>query len=447
MSKAAPSTEHTEESEEDDTEYDSLYNEYLKRSNKRKGVNHNSGNEPIENNEIVRTNDFAVAAVGIAALQMKKENDRATKIEHIADVTTQIATQAKNLLPVALGIAAGAGLAVGGAAVAATGIGLPIVIAAAIAVATIMRAHKQNIQLQILLNKQFHQLLFIIKNFTLVQQTLSLLEIDVPFTNEMGVATFKQIHVTLGEAFQDAVTQYMAVVQSQVPVVPPDPKGRSFMARAGNYLVGIPMKIQRFFSGGAVIQKLNELFPAIERFYLLEMARFTTLMFFNLDNFTKIVGRIKATTIYGKFAEAQLMVPVPPCPAKEGDEDDASCVLAPAVLEQQLREALQSIQAIVTPDEFKKGIDIETLYKGKLNTIVSDEAKELAAETKKTSIKDTLQAAINIGTSVYQKEESLRSSVASTEATFIKSAGGKRTRRRLKGRQGRHRRTMNRRKW
>jgi len=375
-------------------------------------------------------NQYAAAAVGVAALQIKKETDRATKIEHIADVTSQLATQAKNLLPTALGIATGVGVAVGGAAVVATGIGLPIVIAAAIAVATIMRAYKQNLQLQTLLNKQFYQLLFIIKNFALVQQTLSLLEVDVPVTEETGTR-FVKIHVTLSEAFQDAVSQYMAVVQSQVPVVPPDPKGRSLFARAGNYLAGIPLKIQRFFSGGVVIQKLNELFPPIERMYLLEMARFTTLTFYNLDNFNAIAGKIKTTSVYGTFAKAQQLVPVPLCPSPVDAKEDAECVLPPDELDRQLREALHSIQAIVTPEEFAKASEIEQLYKSKLRNIVSKEAAELASETHQTSYKDALQAAIGLGSKVYEKQEALKDSIAST-TEMVQGATKRRTRRQRK---------------
>jgi len=341
----------------------------------------------------------------------------AAKVEQIANVTYKIAEFGRANLPQAIHIAAGIGVTVAGSVAIGTGIGLPIAIAAAIAVATIMRAYQQNIELQILLNKHFQQLSFIIKNFALIQQTLALLKIDVPRKIGSKVQGFDQIHIKLSEAFQGAVLQYMLVVQSQVPVKT-DTTSMSLIGKTISKIRQYSRKIKHFFSGEAVIRQLNELFPSIERFYFLEIARFTSLVFFNLNNFNNIVSKIKITTIYKQFAEAQLMIPVPPC-NETVDKKDV-CILPANELNKLLEKDLFSLKAIVSPEEFEVAKSLESNYRTNIQNIITE--NDIITKEKRDSIdvvdtvKEVLSKTVTFGIAAHDQYAKVKGDVAAAAA-------------------------------
>ncbi len=311
--------------------------------------------------EAAKEDTISVVA-GIEAVNIKKELIRGKRAEAAINLFTTIAQKAQQALPKILTV-----LSVAGAgATAATGIGLPVAIAAAVTVAAVMRAINQRMQIRVTLNDHFQRLLYIIKNFAVIQQTLSLLKIDYPVYDNNGVVIdsttgrpeMKFTYVKLSDAFQEAIVEYSKLVEAQGST--PQIEGGKIkrMFRKARTEIG------KLVSASRVLERLNELFAEIERQYFLEVAKFTTLMFYNEENFKQIKGIIKQSKSYMKLATADLSYKPPNCKTelKPGEEeDDEVCVLPPEALQIELKKDLEMLYSIVTPDDLEKSKDVMAL--------------------------------------------------------------------------------------
>jgi len=295
--------------------------------------------------------------VGIQSVQIKRELEKGEKIQTAIEVVADIADAAQALLP---DILKAAGI-IGGVAASATGIGLPIVIGVAMTVAAVMRAVNQSIQIRATLNDHFNKLLFIIKNFAVIQQTLEFLEIDVPRIEGRSVTYLKR-HITLSDAFQEALVEYNILVESQRG---PDVLGKS---RLGRIFKKTKHKLSKLITAGRVLDRINALFLEVERLYYHEVAKFTTLMFFNLENFNKIKEIVKSGKRYEKLASFDYSIldkagsKRATCDRKikeKGEEiDEEICVLTPEELAIELKQDLEMLYSIVKREDVEKAEDV-----------------------------------------------------------------------------------------
>ncbi len=299
---------------------------------------------------------------GIEAINIKKELIRGRRAEAAINFFTTVAQKSQQALPKILTV-----LAVSGAgATAATGIGLPVAIAAAVTVAAVMRAVNQKMQIRVTLNDHFQRLLYIIKNFAVIQQTLSLLKIDYPVYDNSGIVInsstgkteMKYTYVKLSDAFQEALVEYSKLVEAQGS--PPQIEG----GKIKKMFRKAKLELGKLVSASRVLERLHELFAEIERQYFLEVSKFTTLMFYNEENFKQIKDIIKQSKSYMKLATADLSYKPPNCKTelKPGEEeDDEVCVLPPEALQMELKKDLEMLYSIVTPEDLEKSKDVMAL--------------------------------------------------------------------------------------
>jgi hypothetical protein len=307
-----------------------------------------------------------VAAV--ESVNIKKGLIIGKKAETALTIFSEIGEKAKNVLPQILKVVS----LTGGAALSATGIGLPIVIGVAITVATVMRAVNQRLEIRKLLNDHFNLLLYIIKNFAVVQQTLELLDVEYPeydkegnpikqlTSNGRSIAKREITRVRLSNGFQRALVEYSTLLSAQTggPANTPNGAVKRFFKKAARGMT-------QLITAGRVLGRLKELFSEIERQYFLEIAKFSTLMFFNEQGFEKIKDVILEGKRYYKLATANFDYTSPNCsqtsnPGAE-DAEDAICILKPEVLHEELQKDLEMLFSLVKREDFEKATEISDL--------------------------------------------------------------------------------------
>lgn len=391
-----------------------------------------------------------VAAV--EAVNIKKDLINGKRAELAVNIFTMVAKKTTNTLPKVLAFAGVAG----GAALSATGIGLPVAIGAALIVASVMRAVNQRLQIRQLLHKQFNTLLYIIKNFAVIQQTLELLDVEYPEydnngkpvteSNETGKTRSKRkiTHARLSHAFQKALVEYSTLLSAQTgPEATSNSRVKRFFKKARR-------DIGQLITASRVLSRIRELFNEIETQYFLEVAKFTTLTFYNEEGFNKIKDMIKDGKMYHKLATADLDSASPDCSklAKSGEEEeDTICIFTPEQLNIELQKDIEALYSLVRREDFDKGSSIADLMSTG-NDIIVERAKteflddmskvDSIAKTKATDI-------INIGSSIASTVSDTYDSTDKMLKHFDKLGDKKKNtkggRRRLKGR-----RTVRRRK-
>lgn len=307
-----------------------------------------------------------VAAV--ESVNIKKSLVASKRTETALTIFSEIGEKAKKVLPEILKVAS----LTGGAALSATGIGLPIVIGVAITVATVMRAVNQRLEIRKLLNDHFNLLLYIIKNFAVVQQTLELLDIEYPqydkegnpikevTSNGRSIAKREITRVRLSNGFQRALVEYSTLLSAQTGAPADTTNGavKRFFKKAARGMT-------QLITASRVLGRLKELFSEIERQYFLEIAKFSTLMFFNEKGFEKIKDVILEGQRYYKLATANFDYTSPDCSqtSKPGVEDaeDAICVLTPEILNEELQKDLEMLFSLVKREDFEKATEISDL--------------------------------------------------------------------------------------
>ncbi len=390
--------------------------------------------------EVAKDESIKVVAT-FEGVNIKKQLIRSKRTENALKFFAEIGKKAQIYLPRIL-----EKLSIyGSAAAATTGIGLPVAVACAIIVASVMRAVNQRLQIRQKLNEHFNKLLFIIKNFAVIQQTLALLKINYteynesgpvidPVTQEPKIAT---TYTKLSDAFQEAVVAYSTLVEAQGPVVKEtNGKFRRFFRKAKHGL-------EILLSTDRVLERLDSLFAEIERQYFLEIGKFTTLMFYNLDSFEQIKDVIKQSKSYMKLATAELSYKSPSCSKtlKAGEEeDDIICVLPPEVLSEELKKDLISLYSIITPQDLEKSQNILALVSEGTDEITERALNNLNADLANVDkiVKIQVGDIIEAGTSLAEQAISIKTSVNRYKAHKSLSnnnnnnnqAGGKKTIRR-----------------
>jgi len=354
----------------------------------------------------------ATTAIGAATAELQKTAVKADTAEIVSTALGKIATvAAKNTAKaITLATSVGLGSVVGvvAAAASSTGIGLPIVIGAAIAVAVISNAYRQKVELQIMLNEHFRQLLFMIKNYALVEQTLAQLEVDVPKIEPGKPVTFEKARVALSETFQNAVVEYTGLLKTLEPIRAT--KDRTYVGAFINTVATAFKTVKRFFGSGAIITQVSKLFATIERLYLMEISRFTSILFYNLENFQKIVGPIKASNVYLVFVNAQTMPPVNYCSSTETEGKDEVCSLPEHTMEQQLESSLLLVQTLVSPEQYRRGVELSTLLDKDVHEIVKDGIEELDDATNPAETKaDAFETVIKVGRTLSKSPSQVKS--------------------------------------
>jgi hypothetical protein len=347
----------------------------VKMENKEKLVDEN----PPLNAEDQKVAELAVSVANeeakelvaaVEAVNIKKDLINGKRAELALNIFTMVAKKTTTVLPKVLSFAGVAG----GAALTATGIGLPVAIGAAIIVASVMRAVNQRLQIRQLLHKQFNTLLYIIKNFAVIQQTLELLDVEyavydsdgnpVKESNESGKMRSKRAitHAKLSHAFQKALVEYSTLLSAQAgPEATSNGRVKKFFKKAKR-------DIGQLITASRVLNRIRELFNEIETQYFLEVAKFTTLTFYNENGFNKIKDIIKEGKTYHKLATADQDTASPDCSklAKSGEEEeDAICIFTPEQLNIELQKDIEALYSLVKREDFEKATNIaDVMSKG-----------------------------------------------------------------------------------
>jgi len=300
-----------------------------------------------------------------------KAHVRSTLIENTAGyVTTAISYTKPYLTPIylaPLGITAGTLAGV-------SGIGIPVIVTAAIAVAFVMRAHKLNAKIRLLLADHFNSIIFFIKNFSLVQKIFSKLKIN--YNSNSTNAPAEDSTSILNRSFLASVTKYSIILNAQVSHEKVDAAQKSRLQKIWSSIMGVKSYL---FDASTTITELEKAFNEMRQEYLLEIARFTTIIFFNFDNFQKISSDPEIKALYNTFAKANIFPPRECTQITNGKPISSSCVVTGDDVEKEFNKNMKILESIVSPTDFEVGGKVRKLIEEKTDMGAVENHKKIDA--------------------------------------------------------------------
>jgi hypothetical protein len=131
--------------------------------------------------------------------------------------------------------------------------------------------------------------------------------------------------------------------------------------------------ISSLITAGRILERLKTLFAEIERQYFLEVARFTTIMFYNDANFEKIKEIIKNGKVYHRFVTSDIIYQIPDCKITRKYGKEQICTLPMEQLQAELDNDIRALGSLVSIEDIEKASDVS-----KIMTTGSDEIVQRA---------------------------------------------------------------------